>query len=90
MKKDVPDKEPVVSKSTLFDGVWKALMALSCWLIINMHNDVKNLMVEVLPKIRQDINGLEMRLSIQQFKAIPPVYPAKHEDPITLDSLTQK
>lgn len=87
MEKNTSDTTIKSAKAQAFDWVFKALIGVVLWLVADMHSDLKGVL-QVIPVMRTQIDYLQDGLLKFRFNAIPPA-PAKHEDPITLDSLTQ-
>lgn len=75
-------------KAQAFDWVFKALIGVVLWLVADMHQDLKGVL-QIIPVLRTQIDYLQDASLKIRFQAIPPA-PAKHEDVITLDSLTQQ
>lgn len=77
-------------KLTILNWVVPALLSIVLWLVKDMHGDLKSVM-RVIPVMQKQIDYLEDGQLNLRFKVIPPApSPAKHEDPITYDSLISK
>jgi hypothetical protein len=76
-------------KSAVFDVVFKSLIGVVLWLVLDMHSDLKHVLQEI-PVIQKEIEFLKDKSLIDRFKSLelPPV--GKHEDFITYDSLQHK
>lgn len=73
-------------KTQAFDWVFKGLIAVVCFLVKDMHADLKMLMTQ-MPAIRADVDNLKDKNLMERFRYH---YEMKREDPITYDSLMQK
>jgi hypothetical protein len=76
-------------KATAFNWVFTGLITVVIWLVTDMHEDLKAVM-KVIPVMQLQIDYLQDGQLKTRFQAIPKVPAAKHEDIITLDSLTQQ
>lgn len=77
-------------KATAFNWVFMSLIGIVLWFVRDMHADLKAVM-KVIPVMQLQIDYLEDGQLRSRLKAIPVVpSPAKHEEPITLDSLTNQ
>lgn len=70
-------------KAAAFDWVFKSLIALAVYMIMQMNGSIERLTVE-FTKMRTELDILQDRQLNLRFQMIPP---AKHEDIQTLDSL---
>jgi hypothetical protein len=75
-------------KALAFDWVFKGLIAVVCFLVKDIREDVKQLM-QTVPALQAKVDILNDQRLIDRFKLLQ-IPPAKDEEPITYDSLTQK
>jgi hypothetical protein len=75
-------------KAIAFDWISKGLIGLLCFFVKDMHNDVKQL-IQSVPALRAEVDMLKDQRLVDKFRILQ-VMPAKGEDNITYDSLTQK
>jgi hypothetical protein len=75
-------------KLAAFDWIFKGLLAIVCFLVKDMRDDVKQLM-QVVPGVVAKVDMLNDQRLIDKFKVIQAM-PAKSEDDITYDSLKHK
>lgn len=74
-------------KASAFPWVFMALYGVLGAIILDMRADIKMLMAG-LPKIENRLTALEVGRSIDRYRVYE-LMPGKHEDNITLDSLTK-
>lgn len=75
-------------KAIAFDWVFKALIAIVCFLVKDMREDIKQLM-QVVPALQAKVDMLNDQQLINKFRIIQ-MSPAKPEEEITYDSLNRK
>lgn len=75
-------------KALAFDWVFKGLIAVVCFLVKDIREDVKQLM-QTVPALQAKVDILNDQRLIDRFKLLQ-IPPAKEEEPITYDSLIQK
>ena len=75
-------------KAVAFDWISKGLIGLLCFLVKDMHYDIKQL-IQSVPALRAEVDMLKDQRLVDKFRILQ-VMPAKGEDNITYDSLTQK
>jgi len=75
-------------KAIAFDWVFKGLIAVVCFLVKDIREDVKQLM-QVVPVLQAKVEILNDQRLIDKFRVIQAM-PAKTEDEITYDSLKRK
>jgi hypothetical protein len=75
-------------KAQAFDYIFKGLIAVVCFLVKDMREDVKQLM-QVVPALQAKVDMITDQRLIDRFKILQ-VPPAKDEEPITYDSLMKK
>jgi hypothetical protein len=81
MKQDALNK----LKANAFDYVFKGLIAVVCFLVKDMREDVKLLMQSV-PGLQAKVEMLTDQQLINKFRIIK-MMPGKQEDEITIDSI---
>ena len=89
----MPEKEPKDAitryKIAAFDWVTRALIGLVVWLVIDMHNDVKEMMLAI-PVLKMEISNMKDK-QLEDHTNLLKLFPiGKHEDLITYDSLTKQ
>ena len=72
-----------------FDWVFKGLIAVVCFLVKDMREDMKQLM-QVVPALQAKVDILNDQRLIDRFRIMRVPPPAKDEETITYDTLTQK
>lgn len=72
-------------KANLFDYVFKGLIAVVCFLVKDMREDVKLLMQSV-PGLQAKVDMLTDQQLINKFRIIK-MMPGKQEEEITIDSI---
>lgn len=72
-------------KAIAFDWVFKGLIAVVCFLVKDIREDVKQLM-QVVPALQAKVDILNDQRLIDKFRTIQTM-PAKSEEEITYDSL---
>lgn len=72
-------------KAIAFDWVFKGLIAVVCFLVKDMREDIKQLM-QVVPALQAKVDMITDQRLIDKFR-IYQVLPMKPEDDITYDSL---
>lgn len=75
-------------KAVAFDWIKNALIGLLCFFVKDMHNDVKQL-IQSVPALRAEVDMLKDQRLVDKFRILQ-VMPAKPEEIITYDTLTQK
>lgn len=75
-------------KAIAFDWVFKGLIAVVCFLVKDIREDVKQLM-QTVPALQAKVDILNDQRLIDRFRTLE-TPPAKGEETITYDSLTQK
>lgn len=78
------DDTMTLNSQTLLQITGKLLLALLCFLAVEVRNDIKDLSKQFI-QLRIDVDILQDRQLNARFKLIPP---AKHEEIVSLDSLT--
>lgn len=73
-------------KSAAFDWVFKALIGVVWYLVMDMHSDMK-MVLQAIPAMKVEIENLKDKSLMERFRSMKPTSPAKHEDLITYDSL---
>lgn len=68
-----------------FDWVFKGLIAVVCFLVKDIREDVKQLM-NVVPGLQAKVDMLTDQQLVNKFRIIQ-MAPGKHEEDITYDSL---
>lgn len=83
--KSLPTKKDDMqnAKAAAFEWIAKALIGISCFVVIETRTDIKELAKQFV-QIRIDVDLLQDRQLNMRFRMIPP---AKHEEVATLDSL---
>ena len=76
-------------KAALFPVICSGMLGLVLFYISDVRTDVKWLMQNV-PVMKMQIDFMQDRQLKERFESIPPVRNFKHEEAITLDSLTKK
>lgn len=84
MKQDTISKVKVAA----FDWIFKGLIAVVCFLVKDMREDVKQLM-QAVPGLQAKVEMLNDQRLIDKFRVIQTM-PAKSEEDITYDSLKHK
>lgn len=72
-------------KAIAFDWVFKALIAVVCFLVKDIREDVKQLM-QTVPALQAKVDMINDQRLIDRFKVLETM-PAKPEEEITYDSL---
>jgi len=75
-------------KAYAFDWVFRGLLGVVCFQVKDISNDVKQL-IQVVPALQAKVDMINDQRLIDRFKILE-TPPAKVEEPITYDSLTQK
>jgi hypothetical protein len=75
-------------KALAFDWVFKGLIAVVCFLVKDIREDVKQLM-QTVPALQAKVDILNDQRLIDKFRAFQPP-PMKPEEEITYDSLNHK
>jgi len=75
-------------KAKAFDYIFKGLVGLICLQVKEIREDVKQL-IQTVPALQAKVDMLTDQRLIDRFKILQ-TPPAKDEDIITYDSLTQK
>jgi len=75
-------------KIAAFDWLFKGLIAVVCFLVKDVREDVKQLM-QVVPALQAKVDMINDQRLIDKFRVIQTM-PGKVEDIITYDSLTSK
>lgn len=75
-------------KALAFDWVFKGLIAVVCFLVKDIREDVKQLM-QTVPALQAKVDIMTDQRLIDRFKMYQPP-PAKPEEEITYDSLKRK
>lgn len=81
MKQDAISKVKVAA----FDWIFKGLIAVVCFLVKDMREDVKQLM-QVVPGLQAKVDMITDQRLLDRFR-IMQTMPAKSEDEITYDTL---
>lgn len=84
MKQDVISKVKVAA----FDWLFKGLIAVVCFLVKDMREDMKQLM-QVVPGLQAKVDMITDQRLIDRFRIMQSM-PAKPEEEITYDSLKKK
>jgi hypothetical protein len=74
-------------KALAFDWVFKGLIAVVCFLVKDMHGDVK-LLMQTMPVLRAEVDNLKDKWLMDKFKSYR--VPMKPEEDINYDSLMNK
>jgi hypothetical protein len=85
MGKEDPVKEV---KASAFNWLFTAFYGVLAWLIVDMRADVKMLML-ALPKIEMRVDRLEDNRIVDRYR-VHELMQGKHEEQITLDTLTKQ
>lgn len=80
MKQDVKNL-----KAQAFDYIFKALIAVVCFLVKDMREDIKQLMQSV-PALQAKVDMLTDQRLVDKFRTLQ-IIPGKQEDEITYDTL---
>lgn len=75
-------------KAQAFNWVLNGLVGLLCFLVKDMREDVKQLM-QVVPGLQAKVDMITDQRLIDRFKIMRAPPPAKDEETITYDTLTQ-
>lgn len=75
-------------KAFAFDWLYKILIGLLCFLVKDMHGDIKQLM-QTVPALRAEVDILKDQRLVDKFRNFYQ-QPAKGEEEITFDSLKRK
>lgn len=75
-------------KALAFDWVFKGLIAVVCFLVKDIREDVKQLM-QTVPALQAKVDILNDQRLIDKFRSFQPP-PMKQEEEITYDSLKRK
>jgi hypothetical protein len=81
MKQDAVNK----LKANAFDYIFKGLIAVVCFLVKDMREDIKQLM-QTVPALQAKVDIMTDQRLIERLRAFQ-VLPAKPEEEITYDSL---
>jgi hypothetical protein len=81
MKQDAVNK----IKANAFDYIFKGLIAVVCFLVKDMREDIKQLM-QTVPALQAKVDIMTDQRLIERLRAFQ-VLPAKPEEEITYDSL---
>ncbi|WP_315822995.1 hypothetical protein [Paraflavitalea speifideaquila] len=88
--KEKDDAMLAKAKASAFNWLATALISVVIWIVTDMRSDLKTVM-SVIPVMRLQIEYLQDGQLKSRLNSIPVVpSPAKHEEPITYDSLTNK
>jgi hypothetical protein len=75
-------------KIVAFDWVFKGLIAVVCFLVKDMRNDIK-LLMQAVPSLQAKVDYINDQRLLDKFRTFQ-LLTAKQEDEITYDSLKQK
>lgn len=85
MKQDIIGKVKIAA----FDWVFKGLIAVICFQVKDLHEDVKRLM-QVVPALQAKVDILSDQRLVDKFRSYQAQPPMRQEEEITYDSLKRK